>query len=86
MVGYGVLVKEVRRMISKERDELRTIRIEIAVGICVKFPNLYPKIFGQSRAPISDYESSVAEILAMLVKCEPCLKKILDFYYKRQVR
>ena len=70
-------------MIEPKSRELRAVRIEIAVRICIRFPKLYNKIFGKSMEPITDYESAAAEILAMLCKLEPCIKHILDFYYKR---
>lgn len=70
-------------MIEPKGRELQAVRIEIAVNICMKFPNLYPKIFGKSKVPITDYESAAAEILAMLCELEPCIKHILDFHYKR---
>ena len=73
-------------MISENRNELRAIRVECAVSICLKCPSLYNKIYGKSRVPISDRESYAADILVGLIRQEPCIKYILDFYYKREMR
>jgi len=70
-------------MIESKNRELQAVRIEIAISICIKFPNLYNKIYGKSKAPITDYESYAADILVGLCESEPCIKKILSFYYKR---
>jgi hypothetical protein len=56
--------------------------MEIAVGICTKFPTLYNKIFGDSHARITDYESGAAEILATICELEPVIGKVLELYYK----
>jgi len=73
-------------MIEPKNRELRAVRIEVAISICIKFPNLYNKIYGKSKAPISDYESYAADILVGLCESEPCIKNILSFYYKREKR
>jgi len=70
-------------MIEPKNRELQAVRIEVAISICIKFPNLYNKIYGKSKAPISDYESYAADILVGLIETEPCIKNILSFYYKR---
>ena len=70
-------------MIEPKGRELQAVRIEVAIDICIKFPNLYNKIYGKSKAPISDYETYAADILVGLCELEPCIKKILSFYYKR---
>ena len=79
-------IGEVRNMSEVKRRELQAVRIEVAVQICIKFPSLYPKIYGKSRTPITDYESAAADILVGLIKLEPSIKHILDFYYKREGR
>lgn len=66
-------------MISIERDELRSIRMRIAVGICERYPSLYSKVYGKYRRPLSDREFDVADILIGLIRLEPCLKIVLDF-------
>lgn len=73
-------------MISVERNELRSIRMRIAVGICEKFPSLYNKLYSKYTGPLSDREFDVADILIGLIRQEPCLKIVLDFYYKREMR
>ena len=73
-------------MLEPKNRELQALRIETAIQICIKFPSLYNKIYGKSRAPISDYESLAADILVGLCELEPCIKNILSFYYKREAR
>jgi len=67
-------------MIQIKDREVKAVRIEIAIDICTTFPNLFNKIYGKSRAQITDYESSAAEVLAGLCELEPCVKEILKFY------
>jgi len=73
-------------MIEPKNRELQAVRIEVAISICIKFPNLYNKIYGKSKAPISDYESFAADILVGLCELEPSIKHKLDFYLKRESR
>lgn len=83
---YVMFVKEVSRMGQMSSHDLRAVRIEVAINVCLRFPSLYNKIYGKSKAPITDYESGAADILVGLCKLEPCVKYILDFYYKRELR
>ena len=83
MFGHVTLKKEVSGMISVERNELRAIRMECAVSICKKFPSLYNKIYGKYKRPLSDREFHVADILISLIRLEPSIKGILDYYYRK---
>ena len=64
--------------------KLQAARIETAVNICVLHPNLYPTIRNRQYVYNGDSEKLCAQILLSLMKQEPCIRKILEFYYKRQ--
>lgn len=88
MFIYGsdddVIVRSVCDMKELSKQELKAIHLELAIHICTKFPSLYNKIYGRSKAVISDYESAAAEILGSLCELEPSIGHILKFYYKRE--
>jgi len=66
--------------------QLQAIRIEAAVNICIQHPNLYPTIRDRKYIYNDAKERICAELLMVLMKQEPCIKKILSFYYKREGR
>jgi hypothetical protein len=62
--------------------ELLTVRMEIAVGICTKFPNLYSDII-KGKLPLDgSAEESAADVLGVLIYLEPVIGKVLKVYYK----
>jgi hypothetical protein len=73
-------------MIEPKNRELQAARIEIAIQICLSFPQLYPKCMGMKKGYMSDKEYVAACVLGELMKLEPSIKHILDFHYKRMVR
>ena len=73
-------------MIEPKSRELRAVRIEVAVQICIQHPNLYPKIMSKIPVFISQKERCAADVLREMMRQEPCIKHILDFYYKRMGR
>ena len=62
-------------------SELRQIRLEFAVLICKKYPNLYKKLFNDKRYVMGENEAIVSKVLAALCETEPFIKIVLDNYY-----
>ena len=75
--------KEVVRMIEPKNRNLQAARIEIAVQICIQHPNLFPKLQRHEYIYNDEKEKLCAEVLMSLMAQEPCIRKILSFYYKR---
>ena len=61
--------------------EMLAIRMEIAVWICTKFPDLYNKSWGQDHNTITEEEATAYNILFELMKLEPVIRKVLELYY-----
>jgi hypothetical protein len=70
--------------ISKE--ELLAVRMEIAVGIITKFPNVYPKLCDKSFGDLTGDELNAATILLELTILEPVIKRVLATYYIEKER
>jgi hypothetical protein len=70
---------------SKERC-LKAARIEVAINICLRFPTLYPRMLRNETVLRDDAEHIAENVLLGLLKLEPCVKHILDFYYRREQR
>ena len=70
-------------MIEPKSRNLQAARIEIAVQICIRYPNIYNMIKTHEFVFKSDKERVACEVLMSLMRYEPCIKHILDFYYKR---
>jgi hypothetical protein len=73
-------------VIEPKNRELQAVRIEVAVNICVSFPELYPKLMSKNPVFIADKEYVAACVLKEMMRLEPCIKNILSFYYKREAR
>lgn len=73
-------------MPSKEArsQDLQAARIDIAVQICLSFPQLYPKLKSKKPLFISQKERCAADVLGEMLRQEPSIRHILDFYYKRE--
>ena len=71
-------------MIQVNNRELKAVRIEVAISICIKFPRLYLMILKNKWSYRTDEEQIAENILFELIELEPCIKSILDFYYKRE--
>ena len=71
-------------MSEQKRRELRAVRVEMAVQICIQHPNLYPTIRDRQYVYNDDGERLCAYVLVELMRHEPCVKHILDFYYRRE--
>jgi hypothetical protein len=56
--------------------------MEIAVGICTKFPNLYSNIKKGKLPPDGSAEESAADVLGVLIFLEPVVAKVLELYYR----
>jgi hypothetical protein len=70
---------------SKEKVnpvELRQIRLEIAFGICIKFPKLFGKLYSDKHFIMTETESDASEVVNALCKLEPTLKTVLALYFK----
>jgi len=64
------------------KRQLLAVRMEIAVGICTKFPNLYPNI-KKGKLPLDgSAEESASDVLGVLIYLEPIIGKVLKVYYK----
>jgi len=68
------------KVISKK--DLLAIRMNIAVSICGRFPNLYPNIKKGKLPPDGSAEESAADVLGVLIFLEPTIGKVLKVYYK----
>lgn len=62
--------------------ELRYVRVRTAVSICVKFPNLYKKLFSEKGYVMNETETLAANVLRELCNLEPRVKTILGYYFK----
>lgn len=69
-------------MVQVSNRELLTVRMEIAVGICTKFPNLYSNIKKGKLPPDGSAEESAADVLGVLIFLEPVVAKVLELYYR----
>jgi hypothetical protein len=58
------------------------VRMEVAVGICTKFPTLYNKLQVGKFLTITKDELPAATILANLIGFEPVIRKVLELYYQ----
>lgn len=70
----------------KEQQALRNTRIQIAVGICIKYPNLYLKMLSTKTVMFNGDENTAFETLRNLIDLEPIIKVLLDTYYKKAVQ
>lgn len=70
-------------MVEPKSRELQAVRIEIAVNLCMSYPRIYQMIKTHQFYFKSDKERVACEVLMALMRYEPCIKHILDFYYKR---
>jgi hypothetical protein len=70
-------------MIEPKNRELQAVRIEVAINLCIKYPNLGQVVSWKYYVPRSEDERLAKLLLINLMNLEPCIKKILSFYYKR---
>ena len=62
--------------------ELLAVRMEVAVGICNQFPNLYSDI-KKGKLPLDgSAEESAADVLGVIILLHPIIGKVLEAYYK----
>jgi len=73
-------------MIEPKSRELQAVRIEVAINICIKYPTLYNKIQSGNLIYKSNDEMVACHVLLEMLRLEPCIKNILSFYYKRELR
>lgn len=66
--------------------EMLAVRMEIAVGICTKFPNLYMKLHSWRCGIVTRTEEPAANVLSGLMQVEPLIRKVLDAYYQPEIR
>jgi hypothetical protein len=76
----------VSEMAEISRDELRQIRIELAVKTCMSFPNLAREIIENKPFYVKPSEMVAFRVLKDLLKLEPSIKHLLKFYVKREAR
>jgi hypothetical protein len=62
--------------------ELKQIRTAIAVGTCIKFPNIYEKLFSEKGFKMNENEALASAVLKELCNLEPSVKAILGYYFK----
>ena len=73
-------LEEVEKMIKKlTSQELRQIQLEIATLICIKYPSLYRKIFGQAGYVMGEREALAGECLKGICEIDPVIKIILGY-------
>jgi hypothetical protein len=73
-------------MAEISRDELRQVRIEVAIRTCMNFPDLAMKLIDNKPQLIKKNEEFAYKVLKKLMRVEPCIKHILKFYVKREAR
>ena len=78
----GVKCNGVREMKLLSDREMLAIRMEVAVGICTKFPDLYPKYMGKMEGDVTPDEEIAGCVLLELMELEPVICKVLELYYK----
>jgi len=73
-------------MSEPKSRELRAVRIEVAITMCIQNPSLYANLLEQEKHFNPTRETLHVKILRELMRLEPCIKNILSFYYKREPR
>jgi hypothetical protein len=73
-------------MFKLNRHELSLVRLEVAVGLCVRFPALYRRITEHLPTYCSIDEQLAGVVLKSLMNVEPCVRYTLSYYYKREMR
>jgi len=77
---HGVLHDNCPKNRISDREML-AVRMEVAVGICTKFPNLGPKFFSTTLITITSKEVIAANTLKELLRMEPVIYNVLKAYY-----
>jgi hypothetical protein len=75
---------DIGRLSTVDNETLRKIRLEIAVKICMTYPDLYRKIVSHSDIFKDDKEREAYRVLEELLKCDATLKYTISYYYKRE--
>jgi len=73
-------------MIDNKSREMTATRLEVAIGICLRFPTLFNKVMSKQQINITEEEYPAAKILVDLLNLEPVVRHVLTFYYKRELR
>jgi len=63
--------------------ELQTVRINVAIELCIRFPDLYRKVVTRASVFKNEREYFASQMLAELMRLEPSIKYILSFYHER---
>jgi len=66
------------------KKELKAVRIEVAVSMCIRSPSLYQNMIDQKKHFNLSRETVAVKILRELIRVEPSIGHILDFYYKHE--
>lgn len=64
--------------------ELKAVRIEVAIEMCIRSPSLYQNTLEQMKHFNLSRETVAVKILRELMRLEPSIGHILEFYYKRE--
>jgi len=70
-------------MSELKRRELQTVRINVAIELCIRFPDLYRKVVTRASVFKDETEYCASKILAELMRLEPSIRYILSFYHER---
>ena len=68
------------------KEQLKAVRIEMAVQLCISRPALYRKVTSVCPVWNNKSERLAGRILKGLMCLEPSIGHILKFYYKRERR
>jgi hypothetical protein len=73
-------------MIEPKSRELQAMRIDIALNICINHPQVLEALMGDKPKYLDVKDAVALSLVRIMMKAEPCIKNILSFYYKRELR
>ena len=67
-------------------EKLKAIRINVAIQMCIRSPSLYQNTIDQRKHFNLSRETVAVKVLRELMRLEPSIGHILEFYHKREAR
>jgi len=74
------------RMLEPKNRELQAVRIDIAIRICIEHPQVLEALMSDKPKYLEPKDAVALSLVRIMMKAEPCIKNILSFYYKRELR
>lgn len=75
-------ISKVVKMKSQSIQKLRVVKLEIAIEILNKYPNLFTKLTSDKGYVMTEKEDVAAQVLRGMFETDPVLQAILAKYYK----